>query len=244
MTRNSIWWLPALALDILAASSAAPAEERQEPSRNDARPVARDSRSVERATPEESWPMLTLRFDVLELRLSSAEIDRIHGPTEAFDIAALAADVIKRGDARVKYCMGRPVKLHSDVTLSAMHSIPYIARNFADSDSDKPVYKIKREELGGVVKLNVGVWGGNVTSGVALAKFNVEFRLLSDSSIELPEHVNVPIISELSQEFAARIRLGEDTYFWSMTTPEAEYDGAGGTLVYVFRVRLDPMTAE
>jgi len=223
---------------LTAASASAGGKQHNTPA-GKAKSGAADSTKTKKAKHDEPGETLRLRFDVLELHLSPEEVNRLNASTEACDVAALVPAVIERGDGRVKYSLGGPVALSRAARMVVGHRVPFV-RGTRVSDTGQTNTRIEYENVGCELKLTPHSPEKALTDAVVVS-FRVEISaLIPESTVEVGANVKTPLFSSLRHEFTARVPLGTDTYFWSLTgVDEAR---AIAPLVHVYRVRFDPTT--
>jgi hypothetical protein len=206
--------------------------------KKDAEAVASNAPEKPAAQAEET--ALQMRFDVVELKLSATEVERINKSNGVFDVGALSAAVIERGDARVKYSLGGPAVVNEKTKTLLMTSqrVPYV-RGMQVSDKGVKTPIVEYENVGctlSVVPRSLGEAG----SSAIVASFGVELsELCVESTVEGGAETRAPIFLRRTQEFTARLSLGQDAYFWDLASLEQAREHAGGIFVHVYRLRLD-----
>lgn len=183
---------------------------------------------------------LSLRFEVLQLRLSAQDVENVRHASPEVDVAALAKEVVKRGDAQIKYALGGPVARHGESSYRAGHRVPFV-RSSALSESGERRSVVEYEDVGCVLQLSVRPAAKNPEFGV-WATFQVEYAaLLPESAIEIASDLTAPIFIQSKQSFDARITLGQDTYFWSLADLGTARKPGDEMLAHVYRIRFDPV---
>jgi hypothetical protein len=223
----------------VAADPPKPAEVKPETSPS----PAKVEKVEEKPAAESQRTPLQMRFDVLELKLSQAEADQINKSVGVVDVAALAAEVIKRGDARVRYSLGGPVVVNEKASFIAGQRVPFVRSNTVTKNGES-TSAIEYEKVGCVVNVTLRA-PAESEDATLLASLKVEISdLLSESTVEISSGLRGPIFFERKQEFTARVALGRDEHMWDLANMVQLCDHPGNVLVHVYRLRFDPEPAK
>jgi hypothetical protein len=183
-----------------------------------------------------------LHFEVLELKLTAEQIERINASPEAVDVKALASVAIKAGNSRVKHVFDASTVVGTDLKVVTGTRVP-IARGSTITKAGHTATQVTYEDVGCLLNCTTR-WAGPGEQGRVTVSGSVEVSdVRRDGPVMLTEEIAAPVFTDSEQRFATVVQLGSEVYFstlWSeKLTPENT-----DSRVYVYRLRLDPDRAK
>lgn len=192
--------------------------------------------------PAQAPVAVRLHFEVLELKLTAEQIDRMNTSTEAVNVETLTAEAIKAGDARVKHVFDAPLILGEGIKLVTGTRVPIMTRS-TFTEAGNTMTSISYEHVGCILEC-VTRWADPRDQGLVAVSCNAEIsNMVRDGSVKLSENLAAPVFTTTEQEFGTVVQLGSDVYFstlWSQRLAPDEKDTRG----YVYRLRLTLEHAE
>jgi len=190
-----------------------------------------------------SHDLLRLRFEVLEVRPSIEQVERIHRSTDPIDAQHLAIEAIEQGNATVRNAFSTPVIVGKDVSLTVGNRIPLV-RGSSTSESGKVQRQIRYEQVGCVVCIGTA-WVDPQVRDHVIAECKVEISaMITATTPEISEGVVAPRFTETSQEFTTVLRVGAPVYLSSLSSNETLQGESDDTSMYVYRAQVDRVLEE
>jgi len=185
--------------------------------------------------------LVRLHFEVLEVKLTAEQIDRINSSAEAVDVNALTTEAIKAGNAEVKHVFDTPLIVGNGVELVTGSRVPIVqGSTFTEAGSIST--SISYKNVGCILECETRWAGPRDQSRIAVSCEAEISNVLRDGSVKLNERLGAPIFTTTEQEFDTIVRLGSEMFFstlWSQRLAPDDQDTRG----YVYRIRLTPEDA-